>query len=96
MGLSTFNLLGHHTGGLVAFEVAAKNPERVNKLIISAAPFADLEYREKHKDGDGVDDAVMGTTWCETISPEFSRTVASAPDASESEALFQTCRPSSG
>ena len=59
MGLASFNLLGHHTGGLVAFAVAAQHPMRVNKLIISAAPYADKEYRESHKDGDGVDDAVI-------------------------------------
>ncbi len=59
MGLPTFNLLGHHTGGLVSYAVAAEYPGRVNKLIISAAPFTDREYRENHKDGDGVDDAVI-------------------------------------
>jgi len=45
MGLPTFNLLGHHTGGLVAFAVAAQYPDRVNRLIISAAP-AIARFRE--------------------------------------------------
>jgi pimeloyl-ACP methyl ester carboxylesterase len=59
MGLSTLNLLGHHTGALVAFAVAAENPKRINNLILSAAPYTDREYREKHKNGEGVDDAVI-------------------------------------
>jgi pimeloyl-ACP methyl ester carboxylesterase len=57
MNLPTFNILGHHTGALVAFLVAADNPERVKDLILSAPPFTDVEYREKHKNGEGVDDA---------------------------------------
>jgi len=59
LNLPSFNLLGHHTGALVAFAVAADNPERVKKLILSAAPFTDAEYRQKHKNGEGVDDATI-------------------------------------
>lgn len=59
LGLPTFNILGHHTGALVAFSVAADNPERVNNLILSSPPFTDLEYRERHKNGEGVDDAII-------------------------------------
>lgn len=59
LGIKEFNLMGHHTGALVSFEVAAKNPARVRNLILSAPPFTNLEYREKHKNGEGVDDAVI-------------------------------------
>lgn len=59
MNFPTFNILGHHTGALVAFSVAADNPERVDNLILSAPPFTDIEYREKHKNGEGVDDAII-------------------------------------
>lgn len=59
LNISTFNILGHHTGALVAFAVTADNQKRVNKLILSAPPFTDKEYREKHKNGEGVDDATI-------------------------------------
>ena len=55
--LSRINLLGHHTGSLVALEVAASQPNLVENLIISSLPFTDKSYREAHKDGEGVDDA---------------------------------------
>ena len=57
LGIQKFNLMGHHTGAIVAFETTAKNPDRVAKLIMSASPYTDAAYREAHKDGDGVDDA---------------------------------------
>lgn len=57
LGIKEFNLMGHHTGGLVALETTAKNPARISRLILSAAPYTDAAYREAHKDGDGVDDA---------------------------------------
>ena len=58
LGIQQFNLMGHHTGAIVAFETAAKNPNRVSKLVMSASPYTDAAYREAHKEGDGVDDAV--------------------------------------
>ena len=59
LGIAKFHLLGHHTGGIVAFEVAASHPDRINKLILSAAPYTDAKYREAHINGDGVDDALI-------------------------------------
>ena len=56
--LSRINLLGHHTGSLVALEVAATQPDLIENLIVSSLPFTDATYREAHKDGEGVDDAV--------------------------------------
>jgi pimeloyl-ACP methyl ester carboxylesterase len=55
--LSQINLLGHHTGSLVALEVAATQQDLVENLIISSLPFTDEKYRQTHKDGEGVDDA---------------------------------------
>jgi len=57
LGIEKFNLMGHHTGAIVAFQTAAKNPDRISKLIMSASPYTDAAYRDAHKDGDGVDDA---------------------------------------
>lgn len=57
LGIDKFHLMGHHTGAIVSFETAAKNPSRIAKLVMSASPFTDAAYREAHKEGDGVDDA---------------------------------------
>ncbi|MGY1805824.1 alpha/beta fold hydrolase [Blastococcus sp. SYSU D00669] len=39
-------LVGHHTGGVVAVEVAARAPERVSALVLSAVPHVDAARRE--------------------------------------------------
>lgn len=50
LGLRAAHVLGHHTGGLVATEVAVQYPERVEKLIINGPlPMSD-EMRRKRLD----------------------------------------------
>lgn len=56
MGLDRVTLVGHHTGGVIAIEVAATHPERVAKLVISSAPFIDAEDRRKHPDRPPIDE----------------------------------------
>lgn len=41
LGLDTYDLVGHHTGGVIAVEVAARNPTRVRRLVLSAAAYSD-------------------------------------------------------
>jgi pimeloyl-ACP methyl ester carboxylesterase len=43
------SIVGHHTGGVVAVEVAAAYPERVEKLVLSSTPYVDAEDRERRK-----------------------------------------------
>jgi pimeloyl-ACP methyl ester carboxylesterase len=43
------SIVGHHTGGVVAVEVAAAHPDRVEKLILSSTPYVDAEDRERRK-----------------------------------------------
>jgi len=43
------SIVGHHTGGVVAVEVAASYPDRVEKLILSSTPYVDAEDRERRK-----------------------------------------------
>ena len=43
------SIVGHHTGGVVAVEVAAVYPERVEKLVLSSTPYVDAENRELRK-----------------------------------------------
>jgi len=49
-----FALVGHHTGGVVAVEVAARVPERVAALVLSSTPLVDAEHRARP--AHGVDD----------------------------------------
>ncbi|MEU6256878.1 alpha/beta fold hydrolase [Streptomyces sp. NPDC047043] len=45
LGLERFHLVGHHTGGVIAVELAARLPNRVASLLLSATPFIDDEKR---------------------------------------------------
>ncbi|MDY7086410.1 MAG: alpha/beta hydrolase [Actinomycetota bacterium] len=57
LGVERTTVLGHHTGGAVAIEMAAAAPQRVEALILSSAPWTDAAYRESHAGGPGVDEA---------------------------------------
>ncbi|MCO8277538.1 alpha/beta fold hydrolase [Actinoplanes sp. TRM 88003] len=57
LGEQRVAVLGHHTGGAVAIEMAAAAPARVSALILSSAPFTDAAYRQGHAGGPGVDEA---------------------------------------
>jgi pimeloyl-ACP methyl ester carboxylesterase len=47
LGIGSAALVGHHTGGVIATEVAAAAPERVSALVLSATPYVDAERRER-------------------------------------------------
>lgn len=42
------HFLGHHSGGILAFEIAGKYPERVGKLIISGPIFINKALRSRN------------------------------------------------
>lgn len=46
LGLSQLVLVGHHTGGVIALEVAARNPGLVRGLVLSGTPYVDQPRRE--------------------------------------------------
>lgn len=48
--LDRVTLVGHHTGGVVAIEVAATVPERVERLIVSSTPLVNDAYRVATED----------------------------------------------
>jgi pimeloyl-ACP methyl ester carboxylesterase len=50
------SIVGHHTGGVVAVEVAAVYPDRVEKLILSSTPYVDAEDRERRKTRPPIDE----------------------------------------
>jgi pimeloyl-ACP methyl ester carboxylesterase len=49
LGITKTHLLGHHTGAVIAIEVAVSHPERVHKLVLSACPYVDEDYH-RHKE----------------------------------------------
>jgi pimeloyl-ACP methyl ester carboxylesterase len=70
LGIETAVVLGHHTGGAVAIEMAAASPARIDGLVLSSAPLTDPAYRSSHANGVGVDQAEteddgshLGTLW---------------------------------
>lgn len=56
LALSRVHIVGHHTGGVIAIEVAARAPERVGKLILSCTPFVDAADRQRRHGRPSVDD----------------------------------------
>jgi pimeloyl-ACP methyl ester carboxylesterase len=55
LGLGTVAVAGHHTGGVIALEVAACAPERVSALVLSSTPLVDEEFRRRPHGVDEVD-----------------------------------------
>lgn len=56
MELTRVSLVGHHTGGCIAVEVAATHPERVDALVLSATPYVDAADRERRKTRPPIDE----------------------------------------
>ena len=45
LGVARAVVVGHHTGAAIAIEMAAMHPERVDALVLSAAPYVDAVRR---------------------------------------------------
>lgn len=58
LGLERFHLVGHHTGGVIAVELAARHQKRVASLFLSATPFIDEEKRRSADQRKAVDHVV--------------------------------------
>jgi pimeloyl-ACP methyl ester carboxylesterase len=56
MSIDRVSIVGHHTGGVIAVEVAASYPERVDKLVLSSTPYVDAEDREQRKTRPPIDE----------------------------------------
>lgn len=51
LGVGSAAVVGHHTGAVIAMELAASYPERVERLVLSACPFVDAADRERRRTG---------------------------------------------
>ncbi|MDP9893060.1 pimeloyl-ACP methyl ester carboxylesterase [Variovorax boronicumulans] len=45
LGIQQADVVGHHTGGVIAIELAAAFPNRVRGLVLSSAPYTDEPFR---------------------------------------------------
>jgi pimeloyl-ACP methyl ester carboxylesterase len=46
LGLQRIAVVGHHTGGVIALELAARRPDLVTALVLSGVPYVDAPRRE--------------------------------------------------
>ncbi len=78
LGLDRFAVMGHHTGAVVAVEVAAAAPERISAVVLSSPAYTGPEFRAAQADGPGgVDDAEVDeegshlVTWWNQRRPHY-------------------------
>lgn len=45
LGVDRAHVVGHHTGGVIAVELAANHPGRVAGLVLSSTPYTDAAFR---------------------------------------------------
>ena len=47
LGVASTAVVGHHTGAVIAMELAASLPDRVERLVLSSCPFVDSADRDR-------------------------------------------------
>jgi pimeloyl-ACP methyl ester carboxylesterase len=52
------HIVGHHTGAVVATEMAVRAPERARSVVLSSAPFDDAQTRAAHLEAGAIVDNV--------------------------------------
>lgn len=50
------HVAGHHTGGVIALELAAAHPLRVGKLVLSSTPYTDAAFRRERTQRPPIDE----------------------------------------
>lgn len=56
LGITRAAVVGHHTGAVVAMEMAASHPDRVAALVLSSCPYVDAARRAAHEGKRVIDD----------------------------------------
>jgi pimeloyl-ACP methyl ester carboxylesterase len=56
LGIDRASVVGHHTGAVIATEMAAGYPDRIDKLVLSAPAMVDDEHRRLYGDHPPVDE----------------------------------------
>jgi pimeloyl-ACP methyl ester carboxylesterase len=55
LGIARAHVVGHHTGGVIAVELAARAPDRVASLVLSSTPYTDAEFRRARAERPPID-----------------------------------------
>jgi pimeloyl-ACP methyl ester carboxylesterase len=56
LGIARAAVVGHHTGAVIGSELAARHPDRVERLVLSNSPYVDAEDRERRKTRPPIDE----------------------------------------
>lgn len=56
LGIDRTDVVGHHTGGVIAVELASAFPERVRGLVLSSTPFTDADFRRLRAERPAIDE----------------------------------------
>jgi pimeloyl-ACP methyl ester carboxylesterase len=59
LGLGEICVLGHHTGGVIAIELAARRPDQVRALVLSSTPFVDGAARRRRASRPAIDEVSL-------------------------------------
>jgi len=55
LGIARAHVVGHHTGGVIAVELAARAPGRVASLVLSSTPYIDAAFRRARAEQPPID-----------------------------------------
>ena len=55
LGIEQAHVVGHHTGGVIAIELAARHGGRVRSLVLSSTPFTDAAFRKARAERPPID-----------------------------------------
>jgi len=58
LGIGRLSVVGHHTGAVIATEIAAAYPERIEAAVLSASALVDAGFRARHAKPSRVDNVV--------------------------------------
>jgi pimeloyl-ACP methyl ester carboxylesterase len=55
LGIASAHVVGHHTGGVIAIELAARHGARVRSLVLSSTPYTDTAFRQARAERPPID-----------------------------------------
>ncbi len=55
LGLQQADVVGHHTGGVIAVELAASFPDRVRSVVLSSTPYTGAAFRQARANSPPID-----------------------------------------
>lgn len=61
LGIERCDVVGHHTGGVIAVEIAAQAPARVRGLVLSSTPYTDERFRRARAERPPIDEVEPST-----------------------------------